>query len=169
MVHQICFLGLWLPTQDIKKKEMAKKLNEDQLKELDQLKEWCSTVIKFILENGPAGNTMLMQYEAVINSSYQKKDIRGLRMVAKDTKEWAKGLIESDKNKLNEILESKFGSGLNGEVDKKNVTQILKKGKIITEDEYRLLLNRVEEIHTDPSKKEEVEMINLLLVEYHKK
>ncbi|MFZ6664176.1 hypothetical protein [Peijinzhouia sedimentorum] len=148
---------------------MAKKIKEDQLKELYYLKEWCSSVVKFILEQSPVGGDMLMQYDIVINSSYQKQDIRGLRMVAKDVMEWAKGLSESDKSKLDEVLESKFGSGLNGEIEKKNVAQILKRGKITTEDEYRLLLNRIEEIHTDPSKNEEVERVNLLLGEYHKK
>ncbi|UII34129.1 hypothetical protein LVD17_09915 [Fulvivirga ulvae] len=78
-------------------------------------------------------------------------------------------MSESDRNKLNEILETKFGSGLNDEAEKKGINQILKKGKVTTEDEYRLLLNRIEEIHTDPLKKEEVERINLLLIEYHKK
>ncbi|MFC2187425.1 hypothetical protein ACFCT7_08915 [Fulvivirgaceae bacterium LMO-SS25] len=148
---------------------MAKKIKEDQLNELYYLKEWCSSVVKFILEQSPVGGDMLMQYDIVINSSYQKQDIRGLRMVAKDVMEWAKGLSESDKSKLDEVLESKFGSGLNGEIEKKNVAQILKRGKITTEDEYRLLLNRIEEIHTDPSKNEEVERVNLLLGEYHKK
>ena len=56
----------------------------------------------------------------------------------------------------------------NNEVEKKNVTLILEKEKITTEYEYRLLLNRIEEIHTDPSKQKEVENINVLLAEYHK-
>lgn len=51
----------------------------------------------------------------------------------------------------------------------KAINKIYKKGKITKLDEYMLLLNWVEEIYEDSSKKEEIKRINELLSSYKEK
>jgi hypothetical protein len=72
-------------------------------------------------------------------------------------------------NRLDDQLRSEFGKGLREEHDSEGrVREILKKGTIATEDEYRLLSERADEIHQDASKRDELARINQLLVDHDK-
>jgi len=146
---------------------MKKKLNVEQLKELHLLKEKCSIILKTIFEDSPADISMLDQYEKVINACCQKNDIKGLRMVAKDIEEWTKGLDQAKKDKIDEKLKLKFNIGSSIDEEERNVSRILKNGKINTDSEYRLMINWVEVIYADQSKKDELNKINFLLSKFN--
>jgi len=44
--------------------------------------------------------------------------------------------------------------------------QITQRGHLKSDDEFRLLLNRVDEIYADDGKKDEVEVLNKLMSDY---
>ena len=116
------------------------------------------------------GEQGFSEFILVIQETFRKQNLRGFRYIFKDTNEWANGLPKSDLDELNELLQRKFGENLlkQSQRNLSKINRIVKKGKINNEDEYRLLLSRVDEIFADESKKEEVEMLNKLLADFHK-
>jgi len=149
---------------------MAKKITEKQQKELDYLKEWCLMILNFMISKN--NNTpIITQTKDVILETYNSQNIKGLRYCNKDIIEWAKGLPHSDFVELKKLLQDTFGEDLikNANRDFSEIQQVVKKGKISTEDEYRLLLSWVDEIYNDESKQDEVLPLNKLLVAFHKK
>lgn len=148
---------------------MAKKLNSIQIKELIHIKEWCLTVMNFMISHYE-GKDVFIQFSEVIKEGFNKQDLRGMRYVYKDTNEWAKGLPLTHIEELNRILNEKFGEDIKKQTDRDitKISRIIKNGEINSEDEYRLILNRVEEIYADDNKKEEVLKLNKLLANFHK-
>lgn len=148
---------------------MPKQLNDIQQKELHHIKDWCLTILNFMIEKS-GDNPLFQQFKNIIVETHEKQNLKGLRHVIKDVNEWAKGLSKSDFDELNNLLNRKFEKDLIKEDTKisNKISQVLKKGKISNEEEYRMLLNRVEEIYADESKKEEVKSFNKLLADYHK-
>lgn len=148
---------------------MAKQLNDRQIKELSQIKEWCLAILNFMIsKNGETPG--LKMFVEVITDSYQKQNLKGLKYVNKDINEWARGLPLSDVDELNKLLWNRFGEDLSKQTNRNlvKIAQIIKKGKIANEDEYRLLLIRVDEIYKDESKQDELQTLNNLLADYHR-
>ena len=89
-------------------------------------------------------------------------------MVYKDMNELSKGLSSIDLEELNRVLKERFGSDLTVYSNKglAKIQRIIKRGRVNTDDEFRLLSNRVDEIYADDSKKDEVEVLNKLMGDY---
>ncbi len=148
---------------------MVKNITVKQQQELEHIKDWCITIIDFIIKKGGVPIVMT-EIKRVVNNSYAKKNLRGLRTCSKDLNEWAKGFSDSDVSELNILLTEKCGENLTNETKKTSgkIKQIIKRGKINNENEYRTLLSKVDEIYDDNRKKNEVEALNKLLIEYDK-
>jgi hypothetical protein len=149
---------------------MDRKITEKQQKELDYMKEWCLTILNFMISRN-SNTPIITQTKNVILETYNSHNIKGLRYCNKDITEWAKGLNQSDFVELNKFLHDKFGEDLvkNDNRDLSKINQVIKKRKISCEDEYRLLLSRVDEIYNDLNKQDEVFTLNKLLADFHKK
>lgn len=148
---------------------MKRKINQNKLEELTFLKEWNETIVKFFVLKSK--DTSLEIFHQIINETFNKADLKGMRMIYKDLNEGANDLPLIEFNELNQQLSQKFGTDLT-ECNNKNLTkikQIVKKGNINNDEEYRLILNRVEEIYADDNQKEETEILNMLLINYIKK
>jgi hypothetical protein len=149
---------------------MARKITEKQQVELDYIKEWCLAILNFMISKN-SNTPIITQTKDVILETYNGQNIKVLRYCKRDVNEWAKGMPQSDFVELNKLLQDKFGEDLikNANRDLSKISQVIKKGKISSEDEYRLLLSRVDEIYNDKSKQDEVQTLNKLLVDFHKK
>jgi hypothetical protein len=103
--------------------------------------------------------------EKAVDAALGRSDLRGLKMVRRDLTEWVRGLSGGEVAKLDALLRAQFGEGLTDEAkaQRKEVQNIVRRGCIETDDEYRLLVSYLDEIYRDPSRKEEVEAINALL------
>lgn len=148
---------------------MKRKINQNKLEELTFLKEWNETIVNFFASK-PKDNSLEI-FHQIINETFNKSDLKGMRMIYKDLNEGANDLPLIEFNELNQQLSQKFGTDLT-ECNNKNLTkikQIVKKGNINNDEEYRLILNRVEEIYADDNQKEETEILNMLLTNYIKK
>jgi hypothetical protein len=79
-------------------------------------------------------------------------------------------LSPSDYKYLNDQLLEKFGNDIDNTEEKNTIkiTKIIKRGKINNENEYRLILNRAEEIYHDKNKKSILDQLNELLAKYDK-
>jgi hypothetical protein len=141
------------------------KTSDSRSVELTGIRDWCIAIIHFMRDLSPSD--LFDQTEEVINATYQRGDLRGLKTVSKDVNEWVGGLSRKDRQKLNQLLQSRFGKTLREDALSRNeVSGILRRGRISDEHEYQLLVSRSDEIYADDSKKDELERINSLLVEY---
>ncbi|GHT77322.1 hypothetical protein AGMMS50262_18010 [Bacteroidia bacterium] len=147
---------------------MKKQFNEKQLQELNHINDWCLTILNFMIKKY-GEHTSLTMFKDVINDGYNTKNLRGMRSVYRDTNEWGKGLNTlADTEELNQVLYAKFSEDLNtcSGRDAQKIKRIVRRGKISTENEFRLVLGRVDEIYTDDTKKEEIKILNKMLGEF---
>ncbi|OJV35346.1 MAG: hypothetical protein BGO33_08735 [Bacteroidia bacterium 43-41] len=148
---------------------MKRKIDQKYLEELTFLKEWNETIINFLILKSK--DNSLDIFHQIITETFNKSDLRGMRMIYKDLNEGANDLPLMELNELNQLLSKKFGRNLT-EYNNKNlakIKRIVKKGNISNEEEYRLILNRVEEIYADDTQKDETKILNMLLTNYIKK
>jgi hypothetical protein len=111
-------------------------------------------------------NKFLQQAEKSISEGFDKGNIIGLKNAYNDCVSDAKFLLNDEQlAKLDMELRNRFGVGLKAAEKKrqKMIGNILKRGVVETEDEYRMLLDRADEIHADQKKNEDLKAINLLL------
>jgi hypothetical protein len=146
---------------------MAKKDRSDRLVEATQLRDWCLAILCFISELAPS-SPFFAQAQQGIEAAFEKRDVRGLKIAAKDLVEWTRDLPVDQQAKLDQLLVSRFGRGLRTEAEKdqRELQRILRRGTIENEDEFRLLSSRADEIYADKSKAGELEQINRLLVAF---
>ena len=147
---------------------MKKQLNEKQLEELTHIRDWCLTIVDFMIRKYGGQLIFTAMLKDVINNEYDAQNLRGMRCVYRDMNEGTGALSLREIEELNKILYAKFGEDLHT-CSKRNlskINKIIKRGRIANEDEFRLVLGRVDEIYADSTKEEEVEMLNVLLKEF---
>ena len=130
-------------------------------------KEWCEMIIHFMLSKaGP--NNSLKEVLNLVKGIYHKKNLAGLKSIKKDLGEWVKVLSRPDLFELNILLQNKFGENLDNDANKiiRVIEKIISRGKIINDEEYELIVKRVEEIYENENNKLEIETLNILLVNY---
>jgi hypothetical protein len=135
--------------------------------ELLQLRDWCTAIVRYIASLS-APEPLFVGMEEAIDRAFERRDLRGLRMVARDLAEWASDLSPEHQEQLDGQLLAQLGRGLrDARQDAQNeVSRILRRGQIDTADECRLLMSRADEIYADDSKRAELERINALLAAY---
>jgi len=145
---------------------MTGKADDERNTELAFLRDWCITVARSMGGAGFPG--ALEMEERLIEKAYEAGNLKGLKLVARDKVEMMRLAPPEERERLNALLRSKFGRehGKIGRNDAKEIARILKRNRIMNEDEGRLLLVRANEIHTDESKRDELEAINRLLSVY---
>lgn len=127
--------------------------------------------INYMMSKSPVEDRTIFELSIKgIERAFDNQNWRGLKVVLKDIAEWAKSLSASEYQELNLLLENEFGRGLAAikKQDSRKIDIVLKREKIVSESEYELLLNRVDEIYADPNKLEELKQLNQLLAAYHK-
>lgn len=156
---------------------MKKRLNEKQEKGILFIKEWCFTIVNFIYSKSNNTDSFITEMHKEIFSEETKQKylketsaaiyIKGVREVYNDTNEWAKGLLQNDLEELNRILLKKFGKDLSIHFQK--IYKITKRGKIINDDEFRLINEKVDELCQTEPESQEIGKLNKLLLVYEEK
>lgn len=145
---------------------MKKELDQKTLEELSFMRDWNWAIMDFLVKN--ENEEFFKEFYPIISEVFDKKDLRGMRMIYNDNNEMARGLSFHKLNELNRILREKFGFDLNKAHDKviAKINRIVQRGYLKNDDEFRLLYSRVDEIYADDSKKEEVEILENLMADY---
>jgi hypothetical protein len=141
--------------------------SETQLQELEHKKDWCLAIEESkMAREGPSPWTDWSIH--IIKRTYLDRDLRGMRQIARDLNEEARYLPKKDLDRLNAVLKEKFGEDLseNRKKDLVKIDRIRKRGRIRSENEFRLVKERTEEIWQDDDKEEENEALNKLLTEF---
>ncbi len=145
---------------------MKRKLSQKSFEELLFLKEWNLIIADYFVKIW--ADPIFERFRQIIIETFEKNDLRGMRMIYKDNNGMTIDLSPNDLDKLNQILRKKFGFDL-AKVNDKNlakIKRIIERGHLKSDDEFRLLSNRVDEIYADDSKKDEVEVLNKLMGDY---
>ena len=80
---------------------------------LETLAEWSRTIAEYLTSNAPPHSAAAhMELGEIIARTRQKRDLRGMRTIAKDLAEWARFLPPALANQLDGLLRAKFGKGL---------------------------------------------------------
>ncbi len=157
---------------------MNKKLTEKQEAESLFIREWCLTIIDFVylpitkdlsalieMRKEALGEEMKKAYlEKVTPSIYMK----GLKEAFNDLNGTARDLPPKLLEELNKILRDKFGKDIStySLSDMKQIVKITNRRKIVNEDEFRLINERVNELCEMDSESSELEVLNGLLSMY---
>lgn len=146
---------------------MGRDLSNKREAEMKELRDWCVAILQFMARIDPSSG-VYAQGEQAVEAALQRGNHRGLKMVARDVREWAAALSPGDRHDLDEALRSRFGRGLAEEADdvREQIERILQRAHINTQDEYHLLLHRADEIAADETKRIELSRITELLVAY---
>lgn len=129
----------------------------------EELKDWCLLVLDFI--ESKHSPSILGNLKEDVNLAYENGDFRPLKTLYRDLNEWVSGFPIVYQTELNDLLLTKFGRLLN-EYAIKSISilnKIIKKGKIENEDEYRIVMARIDQIYDDSTKKDELQKLNQLL------
>ncbi|WP_423128673.1 hypothetical protein [Gaoshiqia sp. Z1-71] len=135
-----------------------------------KIKDRFYVLYDFIVQN-QGSNVFFEEMRRSIDNAYEKSDLKYLNRVNKELNVWLVEMFPpKEKKEISQLLKEKLGENVE-QADLKRVDKInkvVKRGRINNLNEYSLLQQRVEEIYADESKKEEVEMLNKLLADFHK-
>lgn len=159
---------------------MKKSLTQIQENEFLFIKEWCTVILDYIGKRHHINSELIEIYKQAFGDETRSKYLiqfkpslfmRGLKQAFNDTNEWASELNESDVNELNLLLKNQFGKDLSFYSKEKfrKINQIMKRGKISSDEEFRMINERVNEICQSEHNKSELEKLNDLLLKYETK
>jgi hypothetical protein len=149
--------------------------NQQKLREIDDLGEWCFFVHRFVhahvspIRAPENRKTFEEEYQSLIEGWRRGKErgnLQGARAAYRDTNEMARDLGEPLRGNLDRALRERFGHGLE-RGDRQLARQaraILKRGKIFTGEQYRILETRLSALIEDQAGANEVAEINALLM-----
>ncbi len=131
---------------------------------IDYLKERSLTIINFIEDKTHEGS--LKAFRDVILKAYKTTNLKALESIASDMNAWAMSLSTNDRIELDKILKEKGQKTLKIEtLFSPKVKQIMLKGKISTEDEFRIIHDFINDYFNRISKLKK-DKLNTLLTSY---
>jgi hypothetical protein len=138
------------------------------------LRDKCLLFNQFMIDKGFIPGELIVAYQEtnkLIEEAYQERKIKPLRAASNDIDDQViRHMPLSIAMELKKLFKERLNFDFEA-VDKarlKSIEKVLKKGKVNNPQEYELLLNRVDELHLDVSKTEDIERLNNLLITYDK-
>lgn len=128
------------------------------------LSEWLYAVLEYLLSHEP--NSMSSKhFKSLLPSLVENGDLKGLRHVFADLREFVSLLPIEYQVELDQFLRSMIGRGLFSEIRNKNkrIALILRRGKIADDEEFQALLESANDTRKVGKK---TEAIKRLLSEY---
>ncbi len=136
--------------------------------EIVYLRDRSLMIIDFILSKNP-DDPMIEQFKSVIQETYAKSNVKGFKTLSRDVNAWAKGLPQINIKELELLLGKNFGENLSGDkITHTVIKQALKKGRIETEENYRVVYEYLLDISTSDPFYEKTSELNSLLQVYQK-
>jgi hypothetical protein len=128
----------------------------------DAIARWCRTVLRALADRGQIKEPLLSQMLGVIERVVRSGDRMGLRSVRRDLDQVMRNLDPDDRTHVQAML-SQEGANVAGP-DPDELGRIMKRGLIKTDDEYQLVMRRIDEIFQDPEKQGELAELNEILL-----
>jgi hypothetical protein len=101
----------------------------------------------------------------------EKPTARKIDSVYSDLLDWCRGLPASDRHSVSELLQSTIGVPLDFFDSKRleRIAAILRRGHLRSDDEWRFIEERIQELSEAPAPDEEVKRLDELLAAYEAK
>ena len=136
------------------------------MNELEYLRDRCFLIIDFI-SNKNTGILMMQHFKSVVLETYVRANLKGLKTLSRDMNAWAKGLPQKDIKELELLLAEKFGENLSGDkITHTVIKQVLKKEKIESQEDYRVVFEYLQDISANDSFYESIVKLETLLETY---
>lgn len=140
--------------------------------ELELLRNKCLLFNSFLIDKGGLSPELIESYKEsnrLIEKAYEEGKIKPLKSMSIDIDDQViRHMPLSMATELKLLFKKNLDIDFNV-VDKKRekkIEKIIKRGKITSPDEYELLNNYADEIFQDPSRRNELELINKILTRY---
>ncbi len=136
------------------------------------LREWCLTIYDFYMLTYPDTTTRFIVnlYKQSVKKIDKRRDLKQMKaLYAETNKMFREDLLGSEAmKKLNQILKDKFNKDISEEIEKEvDVTrEIVRRGHIIDDNEYRLIKQYEDDIHEDDCQADYAETLRQLMSEY---
>jgi len=136
----------------------------DNSDEIASLSEWSSAVTDYA-ETWEENSILCQHFRTVIPEIIKADDLKGMRQIFAQCRNYAEHLPSDMQAELDEILRTKIGRGLFEvlRAQEEEIASILERGRINDFEEFRLLLERANDT-TNIGK--DTDAINRLLADY---
>ena len=149
----------------------SKPIKLELHKNPELLERWCLTILesleRFCAQEIPEYREIILKTcDVTWNHKYK---LQARKELLHDTNEWVmESMNQQALQSLNLKLRQEFGFDLNDFSNRNNrrIQNILKRGVIRNEEEYRLVFDKVEEIYADDSQEQLVDQLNELLAAF---
>ena len=139
--------------------------------DLERIKRKYEIIDDYFQRHGLASKIFLEMSRTMVEDIYGARKLRAMYQLEREFDDWVRNLPrEEHRLALLELLQKEIGEDFAAKENRrvKRVQKILDRGEILSDAEYRLLLERVEEIYADRDMSATVEAINKLLATYDK-
>jgi hypothetical protein len=147
---------------------MKKKTNQ-YIKDIELQKNLMIISMDFIVQKHPELKAFFDQLKTTFEKYPIHNDRRilsGYKQAFKDISVMAKGLADADYRELDELLIQKFGIGLSNTNIETFLKKIKKRKKIISDEEFQLIQEVVNDLCQTKPKSKEIIVLNNLLSDY---
>jgi hypothetical protein len=142
-------------------------MQESKQRELDEMALWCRTVMEFLRERAP-DDGYADRWLAALEEARQRGSLRGMRMAKRDLVENAEGFSPRDQRELNQWLSERGLELLQFTTpkDATTVAKVMTRGRIRTDNEFRLVLQAVDDMVQSGRPEGEIAAANALLAAF---
>lgn len=146
---------------------MPRRLSREQLEELSLLRARAVAFIEFLRDRG-LGDQGAREMTAAISRAYERNDLPALRTARGDLDAWLREL-PPDRQRLAKDTLLRLGADVDADRQQEliRIRAVEAEGRITTDDDYRLVKDRLEEIAEDPASHTEVAVLARLLHAYN--
>lgn len=121
------------------------------------------TVIEYIIEADDSSSPLVSQFRDVVDTSFDRKNLKGLKTIKRDLNELIGDLSENQKNELSSLLVLSLNETLDDVNEKAEC--IISKGYVDNEDDYRFLNGYIDYL-LDNDSTDRIGEINRILLQY---
>ncbi len=124
----------------------------------------------FLINNSDMPKEFFTEAIELVNIAYNEKNMKVLKSGDSDMYMNIKEMPLKMQLQLKEIFKEKLDLDLDilQKLFDKNIEKIIKRGKILNDDEYRILLDKMDNL-TEAKTEDEIKKINALLIDYSNK
>lgn len=150
---------------------MSNRLSESEREELDLQYRASSSILAFLSERGYFDPEVIADGQSGLDDAYEREDVRALRMARRDLDALTGDLTSDERPQLEAMMERQLGRSLQPHrvQEEEQIAAVLKRGKILTDEEYYLVSSRLEEVAAYPQKLAEARLLDRLVTAYGKR
>lgn len=137
--------------------------------DLKKIKDKCLIFNQFIIERTGMPANFFQETDKILEKAVLDKNVSVLKSADNDVNDQVKHMPLKMALEIKSILKDRLNIDFDAveELRLKTIYKVVKRGEILKDEEYELILGRVDEIHLDSSKSEELIRLNDLLVKFH--